>query len=414
MRMLLFFVALLHFIKIFSQDLTYKKDIVYGKAPDLHNNIQNLRLDLFYPQGEKKFPLIVYVHGGGFEEGSNKEFSTPFCERLAKNGFVVANVEYRTGFEHSSANLRTEISKAVYRADQDQVAALRYLVHHAVDYPIDTSAIFIAGESAGGVISLFTGYVNQGDWDRIAAPLHEALGAINSSGNDFNDQFKIRGVINLWGGIADTMLISEQEMHALPVLLFHSVDDAAIPFEQASHPEAKDKLLQGSRDIANRFKNNNCCYELHYIYGAGHSYGFSSDYLSNTIRNFVSRVLEGKCSTIEIENKGNISLSFVDPDSAADMLVENKTITLSPEILKQYAGQYEARGVVITITVAGDHLKTETLGEEAHELYPVKEDVFIEKKLNIQATFTRDATGNVIEHTVLLNKNKAFRYKKIK
>jgi carboxylesterase type B len=79
MKKLLIYVALLHFSQIFSQDLIYKKDIVYGKAPDWHNTFQNLRLDLCYPQSEKKFPLIVFVHGGGFEEGSTKEYSTPFA-----------------------------------------------------------------------------------------------------------------------------------------------------------------------------------------------------------------------------------------------------------------------------------------------------------------------------------------------
>ena len=216
------------------------------------------------------------------------------------------------------------------------------------------------------------------------------------------------------GRIADTTLIDKQEMQTLPVLLFHSVDDADVPFEQASHPKAKNILLQGSRDIANHFKNNNGCYELHYIYQAGHGYGFSSDYLSNAISKFVAGILQNRCSSVEIENKGNISLSFVDRDSATELTVENKTITLSPEILQQYAGQYEARGVVVTITVEDDHLKAESAGQEPNELYPVREDVFIEKKLNIQARFTRDAAGNVIEHSVLLNKNKEFRYKKIK
>lgn len=413
MRQLLYFILLLHFGDVFSQDLIYKKDLNYGKAPGWHNNVQNLNLDLFYPSSGKKLPLIVFMHGGGFE-ASDKESCTLFCKRLAKSGFVVANVEYRTDFEPSFVNYKTEISKAVYRAQQDQTAAIRYLVHHAPEYPIDTSAVFVAGESAGGVTSLFSAYVNQDDWDHVAAPLHKSLGAINSSGNDLNDQFIIKGVINLWGGIADTTLISYQEMQKLPVLLFHSVDDADVPFEQVSHPKAKNILLQGSRDIANHFKKNNGCYELHYIYRAGHGYGFSSDYLSNAITKFVTSVLQNRCSSAEIENKGNISLSFVDPDSAAEMTVENKTIILSPEILQQYAGQYEARGVAVTITVEGDHLKAEAPGEDPHELYPVKKDIFIEKKLNIQATFTRDAAGNVVEHSVILNKNKEFRYKKIK
>ncbi|HVO74969.1 MAG TPA: hypothetical protein VMT35_13160, partial [Ignavibacteriaceae bacterium] len=164
----------------------------------------------------------------------------------------------------------------------------------------------------------------------------------------------------------------------------------------------------------NHFKNNNGCYQLYFIHEAGHGYGFSSDYVSKAVSNFVSGVLSGKCSSDEIENKGNISLSYTDPDSAAEMVVENKTVSLNPEALQDYAGQYQGHEVLINVSVEGDHLKVETAGEETHELYPVKEDVFVEKQLNIQAVFTRDAGGNVIEHRVLLNQNREFVYKKIK
>jgi hypothetical protein len=203
-------------------------------------------------------------------------------------------------------------------------------------------------------------------------------------------------------------------MQALPVLLFHSVDDAEVPFQLASHGEAKHQFLQGSRDIADRFKNNSGCYELHYIYRARHAYGFSSDYLSKSITNFIALVRQGKCRSTEVENKGDINLNFVDLDSDAIINVEKKTITLSPKALQPYAGKYERNGEVISVSVEGDHLKVEAPGGQLHELYPVKEDTFIEKKLNIQTTFTKDAKGNVIDHKVLHSQNTQLRYKKIK
>jgi poly(3-hydroxybutyrate) depolymerase len=406
-------VFLIFFENVFSQDLTFKNDIIYRESADWQNNIRKLKLDIIYPSERRLLPLIVFVHGGGFDANSTKEFSTPFCQKLAKCGFIVANVEYRTGVESSFVNIKTEISKAVYRAEQDQIAAARYLIHSASEYSIDTSRIFFAGESAGGVTSLFSAFVNQDDWDKLMPVLHNTLGAIDSSANISTEKIKIRGVINLLGGIADTALISEQELRKLPVLLFHSVDDSDIPYTFGSHPQAKYQLLQGSRDIADRYKNNNGCYELHYIYGAGHSYGFSADYLSNAISRFVSNVIDGKCSSSEIENKGNINLRFVDSDSAAQMNVENKTITLSPDVLQQYGGRYKGRQVIITISVEEDHLKAETAGQEVIELYPVKEDVFIEKKSNTQAIFTRDANGKIKEHKILLTKNLEFSYQKI-
>ena len=105
MKNLLFIILFLPFCSLLPQELISKKDIIYGKAPDWQNNIQNLDLDLFYPAAGGKFPLIVYVHGGGFAKGS-KDYITPLCKRLAESRFTVANVEYRAGYD-SSADFRT-------------------------------------------------------------------------------------------------------------------------------------------------------------------------------------------------------------------------------------------------------------------------------------------------------------------
>ncbi|MBD0333406.1 MAG: ankyrin repeat domain-containing protein, partial [Chitinophagaceae bacterium] len=183
------------------------------------------------------------------------------------------------------------------------------LLHHADIYPIDTSLIFVSGASAGGVTSLFLAYLTQNEWDQLAPPLHTALGAIDRSGNELTDKFRIRGVINLWGGINDTSFISPQEMQAMPVLLFHSVDDEGIPYERSSHPEAKEQLLHGSFDVAHRFKNNNACYKLYFVKGAKHGYGFSQNYVIKGINDFVNDISKGKCKSDEIENK-NVELNL--------------------------------------------------------------------------------------------------------
>jgi predicted peptidase len=306
------FICLLLFSVVFSQDLIHKEDIIYAKAPNWQNQVLDLKLDIIYPSKGKKLPLIVYLHGGGFIDGS-KEYHSTFCQRLAESGFVVANLEYRQGYDRSPENFIIAISQAIYKAQQDGAAGLRYLVHHAGTYPIDTSLIFIAGESAGGVTSLFLAYLTQNEWDLIAAPVHSGLGAIDSSGNELDDKFRIRGVINLWGGINDTSFISRQEMQAMPVLLFHSVNDEEIPYERSSHPEARQQSLHGSLDIAHHFNNNGACYKLYFIKGAKHFYGFSQSYVAEAISDFVKNVREGKCKSNEIENKNSdLNKSFSD------------------------------------------------------------------------------------------------------
>ena len=50
----------------------------------------------------------------------------------------------------------------------------------------------------------------------------------------------------MWGGISDTSFMSQQEMQAMSILLFHSVNDGEIPYERSSHPEARQQSLHGS------------------------------------------------------------------------------------------------------------------------------------------------------------------------
>jgi poly(3-hydroxybutyrate) depolymerase len=411
--------GLFWFICIFSYNMAMaqivaEKDIVYGKATNWHGQLSELKLDIIYPPKSNKLPLNVYVHGGAFMESSSKDPSYPFCDRLSKSGFVVANVEYRTGFKQSFQNYQTEISKAVYRAQQDEMAAIRFLVHFANNYKIDTSLIFIAGESAGAVASLFSAYVSQEDWDHTAMNLHSSLGSVNDSGNEFKDRFTIKGVISLWGGISDTSLISLHDMQKIPVLLFHSIDDAEIPFEKASHKETRQQLLLGSMDIAHRFRNNNSCYQLYFIREAGHSYGFSSDYIASAVKNFVKDIHEEKCNRLEIENKErNISISFVDSDEALFPDEDDKVIKLTNGDLQHFAGKYDANGASITITVEGDHLKAQTPEPASFDLYPLSERLFLEKSHNYRVEFVKDPNDKVTEQIVRLTKFRSYNFKKI-
>lgn len=399
---------------LFAQELITKKDIVYGNAVNFRNKAEDLRLDMVYSIKGKKLPLIVYLHGGGFMESASKTAHLSFCEGIAKTGFAVANVEYRGGFVLSLSNYKEEVSKAVYRAEQDQRAAIRFLVHHAKEYNIDPSLIFIAGESAGGVTSLFSAYVSQDDWDHAAPSYHQDLGSIDNTGNDLTDKFVIKAVVSLWGGIADTSFISSGEMHQIPALFFHSVSDSEIPYERSRNPKAVQQLLLGSKDIATRFKNNNGCYRLHFVKDAGHAYGFSFNYISNAITEFVAEIQSNKCMTEEIENLSpNIALSFMDTDDAAFLNEEDKIIKLSADSLQQYAGTYEGLSLTVTIKVVDDHLTAQAREGDVHELYPLGNNMFLNKKRNIRVEFVKDTEGKVIEHIVRRTRYKEDHFKKI-
>jgi hypothetical protein len=296
-----------------SQKLKHDYDILYGKANTFQNVLQDLKLDLTYLKGDKKLPLIVMIHGGGFFKGS-KEDHRHVCDELGKKGFIVANLEYRQGFDRRPEAFIEGISLAVYRAQQDAAAAMRFLVHNADEYHIDTSLIFIGGESAGSVTALGRAYISQNEWDHGLSVLKEKLGSIDSSGNNLQDKYRVKGVFSMWGGIPDTAMISQNELQSIPVLLIHSMDDEQIGYEQSTHPYVLYPTLQGAYDIAQRFKNNNGCYVLNYIEGARHAYGFSQQFVVNAISDFIKNVIAGTCTSQEKEIKGDIMRSYLEYD----------------------------------------------------------------------------------------------------
>ena len=69
------------------------------------------------------------------------------CQGFAKRGFVTATIDYRLGIE----NQKTEVdyANALYRAQQDGRAAIRFLKKHATQYCIDTNKVFLTGSSSG-------------------------------------------------------------------------------------------------------------------------------------------------------------------------------------------------------------------------------------------------------------------------
>ncbi|MCH7727689.1 MAG: hypothetical protein IH991_14585 [Planctomycetes bacterium] len=50
-------------------EVAVEQDITYGKAGDTE-----LKLDLARPEGDGPFPAIVFIHGGGWYQGSRQGY----------------------------------------------------------------------------------------------------------------------------------------------------------------------------------------------------------------------------------------------------------------------------------------------------------------------------------------------------
>ncbi|TML14312.1 MAG: alpha/beta hydrolase [Actinobacteria bacterium] len=98
------------------------------------------RLDIrLPPEGQGPFPLIVWVHGGGWERGDRGLHPQHPALALVTAGYAVASIDYR---------LRSE---AIFPAQiADVKAAIRYLRANAAALRIDPTRIGAWGDSAGG------------------------------------------------------------------------------------------------------------------------------------------------------------------------------------------------------------------------------------------------------------------------
>ncbi len=95
------------------------------------------RLDVHKPRGTAPYPVVFYVHGGGFSILS-KETHWLMALAFARRGFLVFNVEYRL----APAN-------PYPAALEDVCAAWGWLARNLESFGGDPERVVLAGESAG-------------------------------------------------------------------------------------------------------------------------------------------------------------------------------------------------------------------------------------------------------------------------
>ncbi len=111
--------------------------------PYVQNGHARQRLDLFLPAEDangsasrQPWPLVVWIHGGGWENGSKHDCP---AKQLVEHGYVVASIGYRLS------------SQAVFPAQiEDCKATIRWLRAHAEEHGIDPARVGAWGASAGG------------------------------------------------------------------------------------------------------------------------------------------------------------------------------------------------------------------------------------------------------------------------
>jgi acetyl esterase/lipase len=96
------------------------------------------KLDLYLPKGQKGFPVLVYVHGGGWTRGDKASF--------AKQAHVLA----RTGVGVVAANYRLTPKVHHPAHAQDVAKAVAWAHRNIGKHGGRADQLFLAGHSAGG------------------------------------------------------------------------------------------------------------------------------------------------------------------------------------------------------------------------------------------------------------------------
>ncbi len=201
---------------IIDEDITYAN----GLSHDGMNNTIAMPqlLDVYYPENNStNRPVYMFIHGGGFQGGTKtKPEIIDMANYFAARGWVFASIDYRATSDIQGSNFtgmapqewidftlqnaltpdEARTSIAMYVAQRDVKAALRWMVANSSTYNINTDFITVGGASAGAITTIALGISNQEDF-RDEVPIADDL---TLSTTHLNETYVVRSMIDFWGG----------------------------------------------------------------------------------------------------------------------------------------------------------------------------------------------------------------------
>lgn len=271
-------------------------DVVYSSA-----NVDMNRLDIYYPTlSGKRVPLIINIHGGGWNHGE-KEAQSGF-NAMFDLGMAVANIEYRMTPQATAP-----------AAVVDARCAMMYLLEHAEKYNIDVNRIVFMGSSAGAHLALTAGYLQNDNRYNIGCNYsgeYKIAAVIDKYGPANVERFlHYKSLVNWLGEYAEDydFMRTVSPVHLVnakttpPTYVVHGNVDEIVQYEQSEF--LVEALAAAGVD-----------YEFTTIEGGGHG-GFTSEIyaqMDTEIRAFLSRILFNDpthIDSIEFENKYVVTIN---------------------------------------------------------------------------------------------------------
>jgi len=114
-----------------------------------------LSLNIWAPakKGKRPYPVMVWIHGGGWIGGSGSGFGPDGGNAYARQDVILVSINYRLGilgfFAHPELTGQSRYYGSGNQGLLDQIAALEWVQHNIRSFGGDPNRVTIVGESAG-------------------------------------------------------------------------------------------------------------------------------------------------------------------------------------------------------------------------------------------------------------------------
>lgn len=242
---------------IVEEDINYANGLAHDGMTTNTIEMPQL-LDVYYPDNNStNRPVFMFIHGGGFTGGTKtKPEIIEMANYFASRGWFFASIDYRTASDFTGTNFtgiapqewidftiqnattpadgRTSI--AMYAAQRDAKAALRWIVANSNTYNLNTDFITVGGASAGGITTIALGISNQEDFrDEIPIADDPTLSTTNQ-----NESYVVRSMIDFWGSNVKLDLFNSvygmerYDNNDPELFIAHGTADSTVLFSEAT------------------------------------------------------------------------------------------------------------------------------------------------------------------------------------
>ncbi len=126
------------------KDIKVTNNVVYAKP-----GMKALKYDVYSPKGARNLPIIVIIHGGGWN-ANDEDVMRGLGRELSKDGkFVAVSMDYRWSAKSDGDATSNTMANLI----EDVFGGIAHIAEHAAEYGGDPTRIGVTGDSAGGHLS---------------------------------------------------------------------------------------------------------------------------------------------------------------------------------------------------------------------------------------------------------------------